>query len=441
MSTGELKRAAAEIVAVAERIRAIGHRTAALLSDRELNGSVLRSPVTGVRAQGALLRAVTHRTGLGFAFGGVTGRLGGMAGQESLAARVAVTSLRLRIDAVALEHPELLDDPSTRRLVNAVLADRDLEATRTLRAMFKRRGASSALSSIAPIAMEVLAIRALQDENPFNDGSGWSIATGKQPEAEPLLGISTRAVTHWDTGEGAAEPAELEPEIASSGGLIAFLSNIAVLRTNGRVLLQSVLGPDGVTRYVVHAPGMDLGSPVNDTPQDFVGAGRNAMLGDSPYVRALGKAIVAFGVPAGAELALVGHSEGGAAVMNLAQDARFCARYRVTHAVCVGSPIDFKVCADPETWVASVTNQHDIVPALDGVGAGTCFDLHPDWYVVDYTEASHRFPQCHSIAVYLRDLRELLHEEREHIDSQISRYHGPVTRSQAYRLRDREVPR
>lgn len=439
MSTQELKRAAAEIVAVAERIRAIGRRTAALLGDRELARSVLRAPVTGLRTERALLRAVTHRGGLGFAFGGVAGRLGGMAGQESLAAQVAVTSLRLRIDAVALEHPELMEDPTTRRLISAVIADRDLEATRTLRAMFARRGASSALSAIAPIAMEILAIRALQDENPFNDGSGWSIATGTQPEAEPLLGISTRAVTHWDTGEGSAEPAEPAPGVAEHGSLIAFLSNIAALRTDGRVLLQAIEGRDSVVRYVVHAPGMDLGSPVNDTPQDFVGAGRNAMLGDSPYVRSLAKAIAAFQVPAGAEVALIGHSEGGAAVMNLAQDAGFCARYRVTHAVCVGSPIDFKVCADPRTWVASITNQHDIVPALDGVGAGTCFDLHPDWYVVDYTEPSHRFPQCHSIAVYLADLRDLLHEERSHIDDQISRYHGRVTRSQTYRLRDREV--
>ena len=123
--------------------------------------------------------------------------------------------------------------------------------------------------------------------------------------------------------------------------------------------------------------------------------------------------------------------------MNLAQDAEFCARYTVTHAVAVGSPVDFKRPADPRTWVASVTNQHDIVPTLDGQGAGTCFDLHPDWYVVDYFDATHLFPLCHSIEHYMANLADDLPEARRRIDGRLAPFRGQVVRSQAYRLYDR----
>jgi hypothetical protein len=40
--------------------------------------------------------------------------------------------------------------------------------------------------------------------------------------------------------------------------------------------------------------------------------------------------------------------------------------------------IDFKTPADPRTWVSSITNRHDLIPSLDGQGAGNCFDLHPE---------------------------------------------------------------
>ncbi|GAA4082002.1 hypothetical protein [Nonomuraea soli] len=430
-----LRRAAAELAAIADRIRAISERTSATLTDPRMARRAAARPWSAAEAYTALLRAATHPRGLGFAFGGLPARLGGMVGLESLGRHVAVTSLRLRIAAVAVGHPELLTDPGTSRLIDAVTGDRDIATGTIMRAMIAERGASEAMSAVAPIAMEVLAARALLDENPFNDGAGWAIATGRQPDAEPLFGLATRAITRWDRGEGAAAPVAPPPGLAEHGGVLSFLGNVAVLGTDGRVLLQEL--DNG--RYVVHAPGMGFGRPINDSPQDFVGAGRNAMLGDSPYVRALAKAIAAFGVPQGARVALVGHSEGGAAVMNLAQNPAFCARYHVTHVVAVGSPIDFKVCADPATWVASITNQHDIVPALDGVGTGGCFDLHPDWYVVDYTHPSHRFPQCHSIAVYLADLRDLLTDERRAIDTELSAYQGAVVRGQVYRLHDREA--
>ncbi|MGW4407585.1 hypothetical protein ACWEJ6_26420 [Nonomuraea sp. NPDC004702] len=446
-AAGTLRALARELVDVAVAIHgAASHATAALTDDALLR-AVPRAPSAARPAYRALLRATTNGRGLGYSFAGgrlatAAAKAGALLGAESLAVRVLATSLRLRVAAVAVAHPELTEDPMLARLVEAAAADRDVEAVRALRALVKDRGAVRALSQLAPVFGEVLALRALLDENPLNDAAAWLIATGRGfATADPLLGLSNRAIAVLDVGEGAARRVELSAaesaRLCARGSLLGFLSNISTIGTTGRALLQSVEGPDGVIRHVLHAPGMRLGRPDGESPQDLLGAFSSAVLAASPYSRALAQAVADYGPPPGAELALVGHSAGGAAIMNLAQDPAFCARHTVTHAVAVGSPVDFKRPADPRTWVASVTNQHDIIPTLDGQGAGTCFDLHPDWYVVDYSDSTHMFPQCHSIERYLANLTDDLPEARDVIEQRLAPYRGRVVRSQAYLLFDR----
>ncbi|WP_424533297.1 hypothetical protein ACOZ38_23345 [Sphaerisporangium viridialbum] len=441
-----LRTAARELAEIGAAIQETSAHATAALADGAVLGALWRAPAEGYRAQRALLRAVTDRRGLGYAvaggrLGGLAARAGGMVGAESLAVLILATSLRLRIAAVTEDHPELAGDPLMGRLIEAVGAARDIQSLRALRALLKDRGAVRTLSGLAPVFGEVLALRALLDENPLNDTAAWLIATGGgYATADPITGMSNRAIAVLDTGEGAARRVELDASeaarLTSHGSLLGFLRNIGVVGTTGRMLIQSLTGPDGVVRHVVQVPGMRPGRPDNDTPQDLLGAFSSAVLDSGPYSRALVKAIDDSGIPSGAEIALIGHSAGGAAIMNLAQDPAFCARYTVTHAVAIGSPVDFKRPADPRTWVASVTNQHDIIPTLDGQGAGGCFDLHPGWYVVDYSDATHLFPICHSIEHYTANIADDLPEARDRIDQALTPYRGPVTRSQAYLLFD-----
>lgn len=445
-AAGALRGAARELVDVAVTIQETAAHATAALTDGALLRALPRTPAAARPAYFALLRATTNGRGLGYALTGgrlatVAAKVGAVAGAESLAVRVLATSLRLRIAAVAVDHPELADDRMLARLIDAAAADRDLEAVRALRALLKDRGAVHALSQLAPVFGEVLALRALLDENPLNDAAAWLIATGKgYATADPITGLSNRAVAALDTGEGAARRTELTgaeaARLCRRGSLLGFLRDISAIGTTGRILLRSVEGPDGVIRHVLQVPGMRAGRPSGDSPQDLLGAFSSAVLDSSPFSRALAKAVADYGLPQGAELALVGHSAGGAAIMNLAQDAEFCARYTVTHAVAIGSPVDFKRPADPRTFVASVTNQHDIIPTLDGQGAGNCFDLHPDWYVVDYFDSTHLFPLCHSIEHYLANLADDLPEARAHLDERLAPFAGPVVRSQAYQLFD-----
>jgi hypothetical protein len=445
-----LRKAAAELAEVADQIRDTSVRVTTALTDGAVTGATFRAPRAGLNAHRSLIRALTNPSGLGFAaaggtLGGNAARLGAMIGQESLAVLVMVTSLRLRIAALTLTHPELARDPLLRHVIEAVSADRDIEAMRTLRGLFRQRGAVQALSALAPMFAEITSLKALLDENPLNDAAAWAIATGKaQPAADPVTGLPNRLVAMLDQGTGAARPVELTPretgELRTVGSLIDFLDNIRLVGTGGRMLIQSVSGPDDVTRYVVQAPGMQVAGLRTDSPQDLVGAFRSTLQDDSPYTGAIISAIEHFGIPDGAEVALIGHSAGGAAIMNVARNAGLCRRYRVTHVVAVGSPIDFKTPAERHTWVCSITNQHDLIPSLDGQGAGTCFELHPDWCVVDYTDSTHEFPACHGIEHYTANIRDDLPEARKYIDDRLTPYRGRVTRSQAYRLFDRATP-
>ncbi|MGW2645789.1 hypothetical protein ACWC2T_12905 [Streptomyces sp. NPDC001393] len=460
-----LRRCARDVVDVAEGIRAVSARTGTALFAPPLSASARRRPRTGFAAQWALLRALTNGQGLGGSVNGapkgmgqVLGVAGAVLGRESLAALVALTSLRLRIAAVLVDHPELRRDPGMRRLLEAVTADRDLAAVRALRALFRDQGAQRSLSGLVPLRAELVAIRTLLGEDPEHDETGRALASGREPAAGPLARPSTgpsagplhdprhgiSAPHRADTDRGAAEAVDLTDQekqfIATEGSFLGFLRNIDVLSTDGRILVQNVRGPDGVVRYVVQAPGMAPGRPRNDSSQDFVGAWRNLFLTDSPHTRSVLLALADYGIPRGAELALIGHGEGGIALMNLAQDEEFCRTYRVTHIVAVGSPVADKKPADPRTWVASITNQHDIVPAPDGRDAGSVFDPHPHWYAVDYAGPTHEFPLCHMLREYIEHLRTVIPEAREDVDAALTPYRGPIVRTQAYQLKDSAHP-
>ncbi|MGW1873593.1 hypothetical protein [Streptomyces sp. NPDC001975] len=446
-----LRECARDVVDVAEGIREVCARTSSVLFAPALTSSARRRPRTGCAARWALLRALTNSQGLGGSaivapdgVGRLLGAAGEALGRESLAALVAVTSLRLRIAAVLLDHPEFGRDPGMRRLTAAVTADRDLEAVRALRSLFKDRGAQRALSGLAPILAELLAIRGLLGEDPVNDETAWALAAGRELTTGPVRAISAAHPSATDRDEGAVqavEPSAREARgIATEGSLLAFLRNLDVLDAGGRVLVQEVRGPDGVLRYVVQAPGTATGRPRDDSPRNFADAWRNLFMTDSPYTRSILLAIRDHGVPRGADLALVGHGEGGIALLNLAQDEEFCRAYRVTHVVTVGSPTGDRRPADPRTWVAGITNRHDIVPALDGPGAGSAFDPHLNGYRADYTGPDHEFPHCHLLRVYIDHLETVIPQVTQDVDQALTPYRGPVERTRVYRFEDRARP-
>jgi hypothetical protein len=438
---------ARELSALARTVYGVSRRTTGMLASAGLAPTPRQAGRDWARSA-ALVRALTNESGLGFAFAG--GRLGAagafvgdLLGRASLATGLLVASLRLRLSALELVHPEMTEDPRLAHFIEAVHAHHELEILRALRTLFDDEGAVRAFSSLAPMFAEILCLKALLDRNPFNDETAWRMATGQDvPTAEPLFGLSVRLLTTRDRGRGAARPVRTQPyeqrALARRGSLLAFLRTIALLGNDGRIAIQTVRGPDGAERYVVLVPGMRPALRSHGSPASLVGAFRSSLEAVSAYTGALRSALAQYGLPDGAELALIGHSAGGPAVLNLAQDPEFCARYAVTHVIAIGSPVDQKRPADPATFVASITNQHDLVPTADGIDAGSCFALHPEWYVVDYTEATHQFPECHGIEHYLRDLAYLITEAREYLDARLAPFAGEIVRTQLYQTYEHE---
>lgn len=429
----------------AGEIRAAGRALTAVATDPALAASLGRSPRTGLRAVRALAGALTSAAGLGYApDGGRLGRaawLGGvLTSRESLAVAVAVTSLELRIRLCSVRHPEFAEDGPVRRLLDAIAADRQLRALRVLRQNVREQGGERALARLAPSLTEVMAWNALVDENPFNDAAAWHIVTGTRPDGDPLLGTSIGAWARWDRGAGRAEvlPADpallarLDPGTSVSG----HLRDIAVLGTDGRMLIHRVTGPDGVTRHVVVLPGMAFGRPRNSTPQDLVGAVTAVGRNDSPYTRAVRKALARV-VPEGTEVALVGHSLGGITALNLTELPDVNRRWRLTHAVAVGSPVDFKRPLDPATRVVSLVNEHDVVPNLEGRSPVSVFPVPADWLEITWVDRSHDFPQCHNAGVYAQSLDDVVPEARDRVDALLEPYRGRVEETVVLRLHDR----
>ncbi|MBT2387323.1 hypothetical protein [Streptomyces sp. ISL-11] len=440
-----LAEVARTLSATAGVLRDAGRAVTAVACDPALLASVGRSPRLGARAAYALARTLVEPAGLGYApDGGRVGRaarLGGvLTSRPSLAVDVAVSALKLRVRLCAVRHPEFAEEGPVRRMLTAIEADHQTLALRILRENMRAQGPQRALAALAPCLTEVMAWNALVDENPFNDEAAWCIVKGTRADGDPLLGTRIGAWARWDRGPGRAVPEPQDPEFLAelddSGGISGHLRNIAALGTDGRMIIQRVKGPDGRTRHLVLLPGMAFGLPRNPSPQDLVGAVTAVGRNDSPYTRAVRKAL-ARTVPDGAEVALIGHSQGGIAAMNLTELPGVNDRWRLTHVVAAGSPIDHKRPLDPNTRVVSLVNEHDVVPNLEGRSPVSVFPVPAGWLEITWVDPSHDFPQCHNVDVYAQGLDKIVPEARDRVDDLLAPYRGLVEETVVHRLHDR----
>ena len=413
-----LRQRSPDLAGIAEAIKQIEPVVTGAVTDPDVMASAVLSPDTALRAEQSLIHAGTNSAGL--------------------AELLAADAILMRVSAVTYENPEIANHEGLDRLVKLLAGGEQLEAATLL--------ADLDLADLAPVLPELMALNALLDENPLDDSVGWDILRGDKPTVDPVLGISLDWLAEVaDPGPGhAAEtttPQRIRNQTGDHVGVDGYLQNIGSLQHDGRILVQTVRSPDGVERYVVQLSGMQVGDPTLQSPQDLPGAIRNAQLPDSSYTKAVQQAMRQAGVPESAEVMLVGYSLGGIAAMNLAQDPAFNGgRYRVTDVVTVGAPVDQKtVPSGSGTEVVTVTNDRDIVPALDGRGPGS-----PDPAVAGRTEIRVISPgvglrQSHGLDVY-DDLLGTADDPSSHysaINERTAEYgQGIVVGSTTYRLSD-----
>ncbi len=146
-------------------------------------------------------------------------------------------------------------------------------------------------------------------------------------------------------------------------------------RSSGQIRIQTVQTPGGEQRYIVHAPPTGGEGILNP---DAWGAQGNSAGWDSDLRSMAGQVSAAMAdiraamsapgpdgaplVPAGAEVLLVGHSQGGLTAAQLAADPSFnstggaAGSYDVTHSFSIGSPVETVVPAQGSTQVVNVAH-------------------------------------------------------------------------------------
>ncbi|MFL0458101.1 hypothetical protein ACH0CV_12260 [Brachybacterium paraconglomeratum] len=145
----------------------------------------------------------------------------------------------------------------------------------------------------------------------------------------------------------------------------------------GRVRIQTVRGRDGGEAFIVHAPPTG-GAPIWD-PDSWGTQGNSAgwdsnlrtMAGqESAAMADLRTAMAAAGVPDGAHVLFVGHSQGGLTASHLAADPGFNradgapGSYDITHSFSVGSPVGTVVPAQASTSAVNASHSSALEPSL-----------------------------------------------------------------------------
>jgi hypothetical protein len=236
------------------------------------------------------------------------------------------------------------------------------------------------------------------------------VASDRALRIDPILGLPLAmvgAVAPEGPGQVAVSslrPAWADRAIGSLGSAMRRVSDLEHAPA-ADLAVERVVAADGTARWVVELPGMRH-TGISPDPQDLTGSISAMALPATAYTRSVAKALDAAGVPRGAPVLLVGHSEGGIVAMDLAGDPAFNGgRVRVTHVVAAGSPISSKTVAPGSaTCVLSVENVNDVVTHLDAVDASP---ETPRRLTYQYSADAHDVVRTHDAAAYAQRLEAL----------------------------------
>lgn len=147
--------------------------------------------------------------------------------------------------------------------------------------------------------------------------------------------------------------------------------------SHGDVRITRVDNGSGGPAYVVSIPGTETWTPsAGGTGRDLT-ANLHLVAGNpTAAAQSVELAMQRAGIPPGAPVMLVGHSQGGIIAATLASDPAFVERYGVSHVLTYGAPIDHVAIA-PSVQVLQVQHGMDVVPRLDLGGLSTGLDPFP----------------------------------------------------------------
>ena len=463
----DLDRLAAVTRAAAARLAETGSRMSALAASPDLLASTPLSPVTAAAAEWAVLAATTgprgaiavaatlEATGLMVEAAAATYRQaehaadGLVAGSQFLAGLVVGAAVTVSAQALALlgsavglaAGPELLTGltsalpwavPAALHRIDAAGGPDWTRASEALQSfvtghpeLLQQLGAagggllSGAEIALAPGLRETALARS--HGLAFSTRDAALDLAGQYIDGEPVvMALPDQGFLPDSTNLPAPAPAGI-------GDLYAGLADdIAESGLPGRITVSTLRtqSPDGTAavRYIVNLPGMDsCGLPGHQSDDARDNSGNLRLVGglQSAYTRGVAKALALAGAPPGATVALVGHSQGGLAAVELADDASFRHAYTVTHVLTAAAPIS-RLPKNPAVDYLSLENAHDIVPRMDGASTVALANLT----VVRFSSDTGSVGGNHDMQLYASAARRLDADAAS--DADLRRYLGSL---------------
>ncbi|MDO5701512.1 MAG: hypothetical protein Q4P36_08620 [Bowdeniella nasicola] len=254
------------------------------------------------------------------------------------------------------------------------------------------------------------------------------VVTATEPLGYPSLGSPLLSSVTFPT----QHPASVNGIVTYVASTLTTLDRLSASRQRMMIQIDSIRRGDGGTSYVVHIPGTSARSRIftaNPASHD-----QNVPLVaglDTDVQRSVRSAMRMAGVPAGADVVLTGHSQGGIAAMALASEGDFTDTYHVTHVVTFGSPVA-GARVDPEIDTLHFEDADDVVPGLDGAANHHA----PNQITVSFTTSPGLVAAdgVHSMTNYAKGMRAALeshHPDLAQMRLRLSEHLGMGTESTA----------
>lgn len=249
--------------------------------------------------------------------------------------------------------------------------------------------------AVLPLALSLMALRALPRDLFFIGGKGKAVASGVLSVPRDLARVSRPSV--HDFTAAARHPTPYSPS-----ALLAELSDLPSGGQRGgvKILHHETPLPGGETRHSwsVVIRGTQNWGVGGSNPQDMLSNFQEVAGLESDQSRAVLQAMEMAGIHPGDPVEFVGHSQGGIVAARLASDPAVAARYSVVSALTAGAPI---AASSPLAGVGvlALENTRDLVPSLDGASnAEGVVTVHFDGR--GRAEGSPGVPAAHDLKTY-----------------------------------------
>lgn len=212
--------------------------------------------------------------------------------------------------------------------------------------------AASALTTLGSAVGVGVNLWTGEDKGWFAEGPG---------HAGPAVAVPTS-----DTGLN-SRPALEQPrslDTIMQGVTDAYTAATGNESSTGEVRITQVDNGSGTPAYIVAVPGTETWNPAAGAwPRDLT-ANLQLMAGQpTAAAESVRLAMEDAGIPAGAPVLMVGHSQGGMITGHLAADPAFRERFNVTNMVTYGAPIDHLEVRGVN--VLQMGHSYDVVPRTD----------------------------------------------------------------------------